>query len=225
MANITSVDWVVVEREYRAAQMSISAICVQFNITRQQLNAKVDQFAWTRNLQAEVASATQEQILRRTAGPEGDADNNTSIADKVADRTADLVMGHRGDLTRLRALATKMTDRLTLLLSDEAPTAETGDIYIHPLDNKLLGKTDGTIAGLVRLTDAFAKIITLERQAYGLDDPNAPVDADAIKSTIEAARQELISRGTFSPSSRRVATRVSGDRGPVGSDVRDKTTH
>lgn len=218
-------DWVKVEREYRAAQMSISAICAQFGITRSQLNEKISQFGWSRNLQADVNVAAQEAILRRTAGPFGTDEVAPNIVDKAADRTADLVMGHRGDLTRLRTLALRMTDRLEHLLADGAIVDPDGRIDVHPLDSKLLGKADGTISALVRLTDAYSKIITMERQAYGLDDPNAPVDADAIKSTIEAARQELIARGTFSPSSRRVATRAGSDRGPVGSDVGNKTTH
>lgn len=216
-------DWTKVEQEYRAAQMSISAICAQFQITRSQLNEKVERFGWTRNLQAEVSAAAQEAILRRTAGPVGDADVNTSIVDKAADRTADLVMGHRGDLTRLRSLASRMADRLEHLLGDHTSADALSEL--HPLDAKLLGKTDGTIAGLVRLTDAYAKIITLERQAFGLDDPNAPVDADAIKSTIEAARQELLRRGTFRPSTGRAAAPTGGDGRGAGSKLGAKTTH
>lgn len=208
-------DWIKIEAEYRAAQMSISGLCQRFEITREQLNTKVAQYGWTRNLVANVRAATEEVVLRRTAGPDA-AGEHTDFVEKAADRTADLVMGHRKDISDLRMLAQRMLDRLTHLVAE--PDAKVDEeLNVHPLDVKLLGKNDGTLSGIVRLTDAFARIIGLERQAYGLDDPNAPADPDAIKRTVEEARAELLRRGTVIKRTGRGAAGLGEDGRGTGS--------
>lgn len=210
---VSTPNWQAIEQEYRAAQMSLSGICAHFKISRAQLNDQVAKYGWSRNLSANVKASTDEAILRRTAGPDT-AGEHTDFIEKAADRTADVVMEHRKDIVELRNLATRMRERLSTLVGpDFLEIGDDGSYQIHPLDKWLLGKNDGTLSGLIKLTDAFAKIITMERQAYGLDDPNAPLDADAIKNTIEAARQELLRRGTTIPLERRTIEGYSTDGG------------
>lgn len=215
------VDYIGIEREYRAAQMAIPDICAHFGIDRAKLNHLVTKYGWTRNLRKEVLSATEEAVLRRTAGPTTSDDHQTFV-EKAGERTADVIMSHRKDIAELRSIASKFRDRLVKLIGDDDCDE---DVKVHPLDIKLLGRSQGSLDGLVRLTDAYSRIIQMERQAIGLDDPNAPVDADSLRATVEAARQELIRRGTFVQNIGRGPAIPGGSGGQTSSVDRNTTTH
>lgn len=186
-----------VEKEFRAAQMSISAICAKFKVTRPQLNEWVATYGWTRNLGETVRDATQEEVLRRTAGPDT-TEGHGDIIEKAAGRTADVVMGHRSDIQALRAISAKLRARVIAQIADEGADWVPEDIIaIHPYDSLLRGKTQGTVDVFMKLVEVQFKLIQLERQAYGLDDSSAPMNEDAIRSIMDAAQQELKRRGTF----------------------------
>lgn len=187
-------NWIEIEKEYRAGQMSISAICARFVIDRVRLNDYVAKYGWTRNLQTAVRAATQEAVLQRTAGPEAGGEH-VDMIDKAGARAADVVMGHRDEIIKMRAIADRLTSRLVMLLADEAEADGEGKFDINPLDVRLLGKTDGTISAFNRLVEIRAKLILMERQAYDLDDGGKDINADTIQATIEAAKAELRNRG------------------------------
>lgn len=175
------VNWEIVEQEYKLGVLPVDSICEIHGISRSTLERKIREGGWTRNLIGQVRAAAQEELLRDDA-------RKSKLNDAVAaagETIANVVRTHRADIARMRAMSTQIMDALASRMNGEPPDEQ---------NQAILGKDPAHVT-LHRLTDTYGRLVSLERQAYNIDDPNAAVTADAIRIQTEAARRELIRRG------------------------------
>lgn len=147
-------DWEAVEREYRAGVLSVREIAIGAGISHVAIVKMAKRKGWTQNL----AGRVKEEIAKRlvtaevTNSPSG---NLREIVEAAALRSVDVVLAHRRDIARHRAIANRLDEEL------EAESAkETG--------GRLSLKERSAI--FESLTRSRARVIVLERQAFGLDD-------------------------------------------------------
>jgi hypothetical protein len=175
-------NWELVEIDYRLGQMPISAILAKHGISRNQLDRRVAEYQWSRDLVSQVQAATNEQLARVDAAES----RKNDMIEAAGETAANIILKHRGDIKQLRAITVRTMDALARKL-DGVP--ESGDALV-------LNDRQGVIDGVHKLADTFVRLIALERQAFNIVDPESgALNPDAIRAQVEVARRELIRRG------------------------------
>jgi len=177
-------DWEAIEREYRAGQLSLREIGRQRGISDTAIRKRAKAEGWTRALAERVREQVRETLVRADgsrAGSRATREHDAEIIEAAADRGMSVVMSHRRDITRLSELRTTLADRLASYLSGDT------------LDGPALGEKESPAELLERLSRVTARIIPLERQAYGLDAPEAvdPRTAPTVPTMEELRARKL----------------------------------
>lgn len=182
-------DWTIVERDYSAGVLSIRAIAELHGVSPAAVVAHAKKDGWTRD-QSKVVQARAEKLAATAAMREQLADGrdatNREYREAVANIVANVKIRHRQDIERMRALALRMISEL------EAETANYQDFQdLAKLlkDTKeesgvrRLGVFDKVLSSGARterlkdLTAIIRTLVSLEREAYGMPDPNAELNA------------------------------------------------
>jgi hypothetical protein len=164
---MTAPNWWAIEREYRAGQLPVAEVARLHGVSRHAIGRRAKRDDWTRDLEAKVRrriSARLDDGVKEDA--EGDDGDETVEA--AAARAVRVIRSHRADIARLRRIAEELARRTEAALkiadTEEAPP---------------VGGRDGLDAALVRLAQVTARVITLERAAFGLDERAKAAPADA----------------------------------------------
>lgn len=145
-------DWEAIERAYRAGSLSVRAIAEKHGTSESTIRSRATRNGWQRDLTEQVKTATKTKLSRkvsRTTVAHAQVREDAQIVDEASDEAADVVLGHREDLSRWRRLANKLGDVLDEMGVDESNHSE----YARSLN-----------AGV----DAQLKLIKGEREAYNL---------------------------------------------------------
>ena len=155
----------MVEREYRLGQLPVSEISRQSGLSRQAIQKRAKKGGWLRDLLPAVQRKVNDELLR-DAAPEGAL--TAEAVDAAAARAIEVVRQHRRSLGRVHRIATILVEDVELYLAGvkEKPA------WMGPFD---------TVAGvMLRVAQALAKAVPLERQAFsvgagaGDDAPKEP---------------------------------------------------
>lgn len=160
MTDRKPVDWEAVEREYRAGVLSVREIANGVGVTHVAIIKRAKAKGWTQNL----AGRVKEEIARRLVTSEVTDEvtgNQRQIVEAAALRSVDVILAHRKTIARHRAIA----DGLEAELQTENGKDEKARL---PLKDR--------VAIFESLTRSAARFITLERQAFGLDDDTKTPD-------------------------------------------------
>jgi hypothetical protein len=177
-----AIDWAAIEREYRAGQLPVAEIARLYSVNRATIYKCATQRGWTRDLAPAVRTRISTRLDAPTAA-EGDAAEETVEA--AAMRAVSVIRSHRRDIARLRRIAEELARRIEAALN-AAPDDDTPPV----------GGRDGLDAALVRLAQVTARVIMLERAAFGLDERAKPAatntgEEDGDGRSDEDKRREL----------------------------------
>ncbi len=184
------ISWHEVEREYRIGKKTNVRIADEYGISEGTIRKRAKKEGWTRDLKNQIKERAdqivQQKAIERLVVKEQDADNLT--IEENAQLTANVRLSHRQDIARARTLTMNLLGDLEAQVGIDN-RARLEDLFIAALK---AGAVDASqleayervtsLAGHMRiakdLADTMTKWITLERQAYGLDDmDSSPVDA------------------------------------------------
>lgn len=187
-------DWEAIEREYRAGQLSVKEIARQYKLTDAAILKHCKKMGLTRNLAGLVRVETERKMIEVSAGVSGA--NAREIVDAAAGRNVRLMVLHREDVCGLRATVKFLAAQLQKASEDR--DLITGDI-IEETD----GEPDRRAAMLravslpthartaVELSQAYAKLIPLERQAHNINGIS-PEDPDKKKFDLSKLTDEQL---------------------------------
>ena len=189
MTTRKSVDWDAIEPDFRAGTKSIRQIAKENSITHGAVNQHAKLHGWTRDLTAKVRQATRSKLTADalstplSADSGVDTEKDAEIVDANAELRANIVRDHRGDIRAARAL----TKRMLAELQQQSGSPETLEAFAEIVattvkdgerktDEKSLaafkkalglGNRAQILEGLAR---SLRTLVTLERQAFSLDD-------------------------------------------------------
>ena len=159
------IDWEAIEREFRAGQLSIREIAKTFNLTEGAIRKRAKADKWQRSLADKVRAAVREKLVR----VDSTQINRTSDKDVIegsSSRGFEVAISHRRDLEQIHGLKRILATRLAELL-DGVPSAL-----------PCMGERESPGDLLEKLSRITARLIPLERQAFNLDEPDAPLIVD-----------------------------------------------
>lgn len=178
-------DWEEVERLYRADLRTNAQLAAQFNVHVSTVARRAKKHGWTKDLKQRIKERTNALVQKRAV--QALASDDQTIEEN-AQINANIRMTHRKDIGDARSIAMTLLDDLKAQIgADNRQRLE--DLFIAALKANAIDESAleayervTSLSNHVRvmkdLADTMTKLVTLERQAYGLDDEdNSPADA------------------------------------------------
>lgn len=178
-------DWEEIERLYRADLRTNAQLARDFGIHATTITRRAKKHAWKRDLKQRIKeranALVQERAVKALASDDQTIEENAQL-------TANVRLSHRQDIGTARQLAMTLLDDLSSQIGADN-RARLEDLFIAALKANAIDESAleayervTSLSNHVRvmkdLADTMTKLVTLERQAYGLDDvDSSPVDA------------------------------------------------
>ena len=125
---------------------------------------RAKRFGWERDLSARVVAAAETKLARISSQATGKKVDEREVVDTASSRVVDIVLRHRKSIAKLDAIKDRLTAKV--------------DALIDGVDGlKSLNEAIQAFEGLGR---TVARIIPLERQAFGLDKSGKTDDAPTV---------------------------------------------
>lgn len=190
MSDRLQVNWESVELAYRANVKTVAQIAKEFGLKDSTLRSRAKRNGWSRDLgkriKLEADKIVNANAVKREVGRLENMDNTT--VEENAKLTASIRISHRKDIGTARQLSMMLLDDLKAQIgTDNRKRLE--DLFIAALKAEVIDASaleayervtsvSNHVRTLKDLADIMTKFVTLERQAYGLDDmDSSPVDA------------------------------------------------
>jgi len=169
-------DWEAIEREFRANQLSIREIARQHGCSDGAIRKKMKELGVERDLSKKVAEKVRNELVRtevRTANPQTEKE----IVEVAAARSVEVVRGHRAKLSHGSSVVEKLFGQLDEVCTnreeiEEEIEEDTKNDENPQRRNMMLRAVSlqSNASTAVSLSAALKNLITLERQAFNLDD-------------------------------------------------------
>jgi hypothetical protein len=161
-------EWDAIEQEYRAGQLSLGEIAARYNTKHQTISIRAKRKQWTRCLSDRVKKLVAEKLVADVANGNTKASDD-DIAEAAAERGKEVVLLQRKDIANLRRLEKSLIDEI-----QNNPTK----LYLTQYQGRVIEKIVGLTASeramaANNLANVQHKRISLERQAFNLDDKGA----------------------------------------------------
>ncbi len=196
-------DWEAIESAYRAGLMSLREIASQHNISEGAIRKRAKRDDWSRDLSAKIKERAEDLVRKEEVRKQ--VRTETTLTERVlieasAEVIANVRMEHRGDIRRAREITNALLDELGTECADVPALEKLGELMFEPDDkgqdrlNEIYQKIISMperVKSVKALSDALKNLISLERQAYNLDevakDPDDPFKKDL--NTTDIARR------------------------------------
>ena len=193
-----AIDWDLVEADWRAGVKTKQQMAVQYGVSRAAMDKRFAKLGITRNLVDKIRAKTH-SIVAQAALPEPAPDlpaaQERDIVEANATMQSQIILAHRQDITRARRLSMALLNELEFQTDHQDLLEQLAEVMCEPdekgnnkrleLFEKItsLGSRSTTMK---TLADSLRGLITMERQAFGLDDK----DEEGVGSGVE----DVISR-------------------------------
>ncbi|MDG9758700.1 hypothetical protein N7365_11380 [Pseudomonas sediminis] len=182
MGSKQSFDWEAIERDYRAGLLSIREIAGRHGCTHTAIGKRAKAEGWARDLKAKIRAKADALVSKREVSSEvssKSAETERQIIEANAEAIVNVRMAHRADIRRSRGLTNKLLEELEQL-TDHRDLAESlgemmrspdafGSDRLNDLYHKIIALPNRTKI-MRELAETLKTLITLERQAYNLDE-------------------------------------------------------
>lgn len=186
MGSKQAFDWEAIERDYRAGLLSVREIAGRHGCTHTAINKRARADGWARDLKAKIKAKAEAMVSRREVSSEvsrvstvSPVETEQQIIEANAEAIVSVRMAHRTDIRRSRGLANKLLDELEQLTDNRELFEQFGELMRNPDDfgndrlNDLYRKVvdlPNRTKVMKELAETLKTLITLERQAYNLDE-------------------------------------------------------
>ncbi len=168
-------DWSKVEPLYRAGVRSLPELAEEFGVSHTAIAKHAKKNGWERDLKARIQAKADAKVSEAMVSAEGftaDHATETLRVEVEAEVQARLRLHHRKDITKYRAMGMHLAQQLDELGDEE--------------------KLPVRVQAFKALTETLARLVTMEREAYGIGDappppPNETVDIPALARRIAFA--------------------------------------
>ncbi|AFC85906.1 hypothetical protein [Frateuria aurantia] len=173
-------DWERIEADYRAGVLSIREIAGNHGITDTAIRKRAKAHGWERDLAEKIRAKAESKVrsaeVRTQVRTEG-AISDRELIEANAEVIANVRMAHRQDIGRARSLAMSLLAELESQTHHLDMVDQLRDLVVNSedgIDAKLLTmfqavtSLPGRTKTMKELADSLQKLVTLERDAYGL---------------------------------------------------------
>jgi len=226
-------DWEKIEADYRAGIKTLREIAGDHGITEGAIRKRAKRDGWERDLSAKIQQKAEALVRKESVRSEVRTESAISereIIDANAQAIVTVRLGQRKDIQRSRRIAMALLEELEQQAGGEqvAMLEQLGELLrseddkgqdkLNDLYHKVIS-LPGRAKTMKDLGESLRVLVTLERQAFGLDDKDAkPQDAlTTLLQSIAGANASAFRPVAYDPE----AVQESGFRPQAGDDDRD----
>ena len=183
-------DWELIENEYRIGQLTVRQMADKHGVNKTTITDRAKKHGWTRDLSEAVRVATKAALVLSETDKHGQ--NTDKAIATAADLNRQIIEAHRTDMADQRALMAELraelrkaqainaltdnvVDATKLALALGLSTAEVGVLTKQLRDSFSL---PSRVMMIKALAETAVKTVTIERQAYSLDEKGAKAPVD-----------------------------------------------
>ncbi|OCG68510.1 hypothetical protein A9G39_02640 [Gilliamella sp. Imp1-6] len=175
-------DWEAIESAYRAGLLSIREIASQHGITHGAINKRAKRDGWERDLSAKIKNKADSLVSKKEVSTQVSSEkalNERILIEANAEVIANVRMEHRGDIRKARNITNALFEELGAECADIEAFKKLGELLANPDQNgrdKLnevymsVISMPERVKSMKALSETLKNLITLERQAYNIDD-------------------------------------------------------
>lgn len=195
-------DWEAIESAYRAGLLSIREIASQHGITHGAINKRAKRDGWERDLSSKIKNKADSLVSKKEVSIQVSSENklNERILIEVnAEVIANVRMEHRGDIRKARNIANALFEELGTECVDIEAFKKLGELLANPDQNgrdKLnevymaVISMPERVKSMKALSETLKNLITLERQAYNIDDTSKDNSVGQLSDLMDKLSQE-----------------------------------
>lgn len=184
------INWAEVERQYRAGIMSLRTIASGHGVTEGAIRKRANKEGWDRDLSAKIKQRA-EALVRKAETEVRNLSKKQARVLEVneiavsAQAMADVIMGHKSGASRMSATIFSLLEEIELEGSNKELLEKLVGLMVQndELDGKRMElvmkaiSLPSRVISAERLVNAYAKLVAIQRQAYGIDrDEEKPKD-------------------------------------------------
>ncbi|WNY87240.1 hypothetical protein [Leclercia adecarboxylata] len=191
-------DWEAIESAYRAGVMSLREIASQHGISEGAIRKRAKRDEWSRDLNAKVKELADDLV--RKAEVRKQVRSETALSERVLiEATAEVIatvrMEHRGDICRARTLANVLLDELEAECADVESLRTLGQMMLDSDENgrdrlnelyHAIISMPERVKSMKALSETLKDLISLERQAYSMDEGEKDKVVDALSDLMDS---------------------------------------
>ncbi|KFA58949.1 hypothetical protein A9G48_02965 [Gilliamella sp. wkB18] len=175
-------DWEAIESAYRAGLLSIREIASQHGITHGAINKRAKRDGWERDLSSKIKNKADSLVSKKEVSTQVSSEkalNERILIEANAEVIANIRMEHRGDIRKARNITNALFEELGAECADIEAFKKLGELLANPDQNgrdKLnevymsVISMPERVKSMKALSETLKNLITLERQAYSIDD-------------------------------------------------------
>lgn len=184
------IDWTQIERKYRAGILSLRTIASEHGVTEGAVRKRANKEGWDRDLAAKIKQRAEALVRKAEAEVRNVVKNQACVleANEIAvnaQAMANVIMGHKSGASRMSATIFALLEEIELEGSNKELLEKLVGLMVKndELDGKRMElvmkaiSLPSRVISAERLVNAYAKLVTIQRQAYGIDrDEEKPKD-------------------------------------------------
>lgn len=185
------IDWIAIERDYRAGIKSNVQIANEHGVTETAIRKRAKKYEWVKDLQNSIRDLAAKMVREKEVRDrfETQADNTIELEDaKVVEENAsiqaEVIRSHRKDIGKARIVARMLIEQLEIavlnpeqleefaIIRATVGSAEDGN---EELNAKLLSfytkimELPNQASTMERLVNSLGKLVDLERKVFNID--------------------------------------------------------
>lgn len=205
-----SPDWEKIELDYRAGVKTLRQIAEEHGISHVAINKRAKKDGWSRDLSWKIAARAEDLVTKEVVTKSVTSEARVTereIIDANAQAIVHVRLAHRRDIQRTRSITMRLLGELELQSGAENADllARLGELLRHEDDkgqdklNDLYQKIislPGRAKTMKDLGESLRVLVTLERQAFGLDTASQDGESSTgpTKQLTDAERAVRLSR-------------------------------
>ena len=185
-------DWEKIELDYRAGVKTLRQIAEEHGISHVAINKRAKKDGWSRDLSGKIAARVEDLVTKEVVTKSVTSEARVTereIIDANAQAIVSVRLSHRKDIQRSRRITMGLLEELeqqtgaeTVALLEQLGELmrsedDRGQDKLNDLYQKIIS-LPGRAKTMKDLGESLRVLVTLERQAFGLDDKDSkPQDA------------------------------------------------
>lgn len=195
-------DWEAIESAYRAGLLSIREIASQHGITHGAINKRAKRDGWERDLSSKIKNKADSLVSKKEVSTQVSSENKLNeriLIETNAEVIANIRMEHRGDIRKARNITNALFEELGAECADIEAFKKLGELLANPDQNgrdKLnevymsVISMPERVKSMKALSETLKNLITLERQAYNIDDTPKDNSVSQLSDLMDKLSQE-----------------------------------
>ncbi len=199
-----SIDWQAIERDYRAGVLSYAEIGKLHGVSKGRICQVAKAKGWEQDLKAKIHAKAEAKLNAAAVNASINVFEQVTqqqVIEAGSDRIARVRLEHRQDINRARGLANALMAELEAQTFDGVLMGQLGELMRSPGEDgadrlndiyKKVISTPGRVDTAKKLIETLKSVVSMEREAYGIDSVPVETPADSISVFLASMKRSAL---------------------------------